>query len=129
MFDASNYMITVAEMGEFEETAAALLTPAEIEGLITFVSQHPDDGEIIPDTGGLRVLNWPACREDSPQVVYLFRDLNMPVYLIALLEPHESLEFTKSDKARMRAKVDEIISAQWDKQVSPLLAAAIKSSA
>lgn len=129
MFDASDYMITVAEMDEFAEAASKRLTPKEIEGLITYVSQHPDDGETIEDTGGLRVLNWPAWRDDGPQVVYLFRDLNMPVYLIALLNEDESLEFSDSDKARMRGTVDEIVAAQWTKQISPLIAAATKSSA
>lgn len=129
MFDASDYMITVAEMGEFADAAAQILTPSEIEGLITYVSQHPDDGKTIPDTSGLRVLNWPAWRDDGPQVIYLFRDLNMPVYLIALLNADETLNFTQSEKARMRATVGEIVGAQWAKQVSPLIAAATKSSA
>ena len=106
MFDASDYWITVVELEEFEEAAAKSLTPEEIEGLVTYVAQQPDDGEIIPDTGGLRALTWPACREDGPQVVYFFRDLNMPVYLITLLEAGEMEEFTSTDKARMRATVE-----------------------
>lgn len=129
MFDASDYMITVAEMGEFADAANEKLTPEELEGLITYVSQHPDDGETISDTGGLRVLNWPAWRDDGPKVVYLFRDLNMPVYLIALLGADESLEFTKEEKARMRATVNAIVTEQWAKQISPLIAAASKTSA
>ena len=129
VFDASDYWITVVELEEFEEAAAKSLTPEEIEGLVTYVAQQPDDGEIIPDTGGLRALTWPACREDGPQVVYLFRDLNMPVYLITLLEAGEMEEFTSTDKARMRATVGELIQAQWTEQISPLVAAALRSSA
>lgn len=52
MFDASDYWITVVELDEFEVAAAESLTPEEIEGLITYVAQQPDDGEVIPDTGG-----------------------------------------------------------------------------
>lgn len=130
MFDASDYWITVVELDEFEVAAAESLTPEEIEGLITYVAQQPDDGEVIPDTGGgLRSLAWPACRDDSPHVIYFFRDLNMPAYLVTVLAAGEPTDFTASDKARMRAKVDELINAQWAKQISPLIAAAIKSSA
>ena len=129
MFDASDYWITVVELEDFEEAAQRLLTPEEIEGLITYVARQPDDGSVIPDTGGLRCLAWPACREGGPQVVYFFRDLNMPVYLVALLEPGEELVFTNSEKARMRAMVGELIQAQWTEQISPLVAAALKSSA
>lgn len=129
MFDASDYWITVVELGEFEEAAALSLTPEEIEGLITYVAQQPDDGEVIPDTGGLRSLAWPACRDGGPHVIYFFRDLNMPVYLVTVLAAGEQANFTTSDKARMRAKVDELINAQWATQISPLIAAATKSSA
>lgn len=129
MFDASDYWITVVELEEFEAAAAEMLTPEENEGLITYVSQQPDDGEVIPDTDGLRVITWPACREGGPRVVYFFRDLNMPVYLIALLEPGEATNFTNSDKARMRAAVCELVQAQWSEQISPLVRAALKTSA
>ncbi len=129
MFDASDYWITVVELEEFESASSEILTPEEIEGLITYVSQVPDAGDIIAETGGLRMLPWPACRENGPQAVYFFRDLNMPVYLITVLQAGESTEFSSSDKARMRATVDELINTQWTEQVSPLVAAATKSSA
>ncbi len=128
VFEASKYWITVVELDEFVSTAAGLLTAEEIEGCITYVAQQPDDGDIIPDTGGLRVLSWPACREDGPKVVYLFRDLNMPVYLLAVVGADEAMEFTVTDKAQMRAKVDQIIDAQWEQQISPLVQAAINKS-
>lgn len=127
MFDASKYWITVVELEEFAEAAGQSLTPEEIEGLITYVAQQPDDGEIIAETGGLRALPWPACRENGPTVIYFFRDLNMPAYLVTVLEAGEPVEFTASDKARMRAKVDELISAQWFEQISPLVKAATNS--
>lgn len=129
MFDASDYWITVVELDEFVDAANEWLSPTEIEGLITYVSVRPHDGEVIQDTGGLRALSWPACGTDSPEVLYFFRDLNMPVYLVTVLPAGEAQKFTKTDKARMRAKVDELIMSQWAEQISPLLAAATKASA
>lgn len=129
MFDASNYWITVVELPEFERSASGLLTPEEVEGLITYVAGQPDDGDVIPDTGGLRALKWPAHGRNSPRVIYFFRDLNMPVYLVAVLGKGESTRFSKSDKAQMRVLVEELVREQWDAQVSPLVAAALRPTA
>lgn len=99
MFDASNYMITVAEMPEFLASAEEVLTNEEIEGLIAYVAQQPDDGRVLPDTGGIRSLKWPACRRRGARVIYYFRDLNMPVYLLTVLRPGERCRFNKAEKA------------------------------
>lgn len=126
MFDASNYLITVAEMPEFVESAAEILTEEEIEGLIAYVAQQPDDGRVISDTGGIRWLKWPACRRKGARVIYYFRDLNMPVYLLTVLKPGERVRFNKTEKARMRALVDDLVQQQWQSQVSPILSSALR---
>jgi hypothetical protein len=129
VFDASNYWITVVELPSFEEAAAGVLTDEEREGVIAYVAQKPDDGEIIPDTGGLRWLKWPACRPSGFKVVYYFRDLNMPAYLLAVLNPGERLRFTKTERAKMREVVDQLVDEQWKSQVTPLLAAVLRPGA
>lgn len=121
VFDASNYWITVVELPQFEASASAILTAEEIEGLIAYVAQKPDDGRVLLDTGGLRSLKWPACRRNGATLVYYFRDLNMPVYLLTVLEPGERCRFTKAEKAMMRALVDDIVAEQWRSQVAPLV--------
>lgn len=129
MFDASNYWITVVELPSFEEAVTGVLTDEERDGVIAYVAQQPDDGVIIPDTDGLRWLKWPACRRSGVKVIYYFRDLNMPAYLLAVLKPGEHLRFTKAEKAKMRALVKELVDQQWQSQVSPLLASVLPTSA
>jgi hypothetical protein len=126
VFDASNYLITVAEMPEFADAAPRILTDEEIDGLIAYVANEPDDGRVIPDTGGVRVLKWPACRRSGARVIYYFRDLNMPVYLLAVLFPGERCRFTKAEKAQMRALVEELVQQQWRSQISPILSSALR---
>lgn len=129
MFDASNYWITVVELPAFEDAAKGLLTPEEIEGFITYVSAHPDDGEVIPDTGGLRKLPWPAAKgRHGARIIYYFRDLNMPVYLLTALGPGERCRFSKQERAEMRALVDELVAQQWRSQVAPLVVASMRSN-
>lgn len=129
MFDAQNYLITVAEMPEFDKSASAILTEEEIEGLIAYVAQQPDEGRVIPDTGGIRIMKWPACRRRGARVIYYFRDLNMPVYLLTVLLPGERCRFNKADKARMRAMVEELVEQQWRSQVSPVLSSVFRPTA
>ena len=126
MFDASNYWITVVELPQFEEASAGVLTTEEIEGMIAYVAKQPDDGRIVPDTDGLRSLKWPACRRSGARVIYYFRDLNMPVYLLTVLRPGERCRFKKAEKAQMRALVEELVREQWRSQVSPFGTSALR---
>ena len=126
MFDASNYWITVVEVPSFLEAADAILTGEEIEGMIAYVAQRPDDGTVIADTGGVRFLKWPACRRHGARVIYYFRDLNMPVYLLTVLPPGERCRFTKSEKAQMLGRVEELVHEQWENQISPILSSSLR---
>jgi hypothetical protein len=53
VFDASEYWITVVELPAYEKTIEPLLTPEECEGIIAFLAQHPDEGTVLPNTGGV----------------------------------------------------------------------------
>ena len=117
MLGASEYWITVVELESFVRHADGHLTEDEVQGLITYLANHPDDGEMIPDTGGIRKIRWPA-RVNSTTggawVVYFFRDLNMPLYLLTAFGKGERIILSKDDKAALRAVVDEIIRDQWN---------------
>ena len=60
MFNAGAYRITIAELPSFEVDAKAIFTESEYENLILFLADHPDAGDLIPDTGGVRKLRWRA---------------------------------------------------------------------
>ena len=122
MFDASEYWITVVEMPAFEKATDGLLTSEELEGLITLLACHPDDGDIIPGTGGLRKIRWGARgkgKRGGARVIYYFRDLNMPLYLLTAFCKGEKIDLTKGEKAQMRDLVDKIVDAHWAKEINP----------
>lgn len=124
MFEASEYWITVVEMPSFDNDVKTHLTPEKLDGLIAFLARHPDEGAIIPDTDGLRKIIWGGRgdgNDSGAQIVYYFRDLNMPLYLIASIRRGERLRLTKAEKAKMRMLVSEIVDSQWSNQVSPLV--------
>lgn len=130
MFDASEYWITVVELPNYEADVAELLTPDQCDGLITFLARQPDEGEFIADTDGLRRLMWGGRgngKNGGAQIFYYFRDLNMPVYLVAAFPPSPRVKLTKAVKAQMRKTIGLIVESQWKNQVSPIVGRVLNS--
>jgi len=114
MFNAGAYGITIAELPLFEAEAKAVFTEPEYESLILFLADHPDAGDLIPDTGGVRKLRWRARgqgKRGGARVIYYFRDLNAPLYLLAVYAKGEKLNLTEAEKKQMRRLVDQIVNA------------------
>ena len=114
MFNAGSYGITIAELPLFEADAKVVFTEPEYESLILFLADHPDAGDLIPDTGGVRKLRWRARgqgKRGGARVIYYFRDLNAPLYLLAVYAKGEKLNLTEAEKKQMRRLVDYIVDA------------------
>lgn len=114
MFNAGAYGITIAELASFEAEARSVFTEPEYESLILFLAEQPDAGVLIPDTGGIRKLRWRARgqgKRGGARVIYYFRDLNVPVYLLAVYVKGEKLDLTEVEKRQMRRLIDRIVTA------------------
>jgi hypothetical protein len=126
MFCSSNYPITVAEFDEYARRADRYLGNDEHESLKSFLALHPDYGDSIPDTNGIRILRWPikaTTRTPPTRVVYFFRDLNMPLYLVAIYEKGERIPLNASWRREMASLVDRLIaqhSKVWAKVIGIL---------
>lgn len=132
MFDASDYWITVVQLGSFEKEARRILTPEEIEGLIAYLANHPDEGAVIPETGGLRKLRWAAHgrgKSGGARVIYYFRDLNMPLYLLTVYGKGEKLNLSQREKSDMRKLTDALVVKYWSREVSPRVRGLMKPTA
>jgi hypothetical protein len=105
-------MITVAEVQGFATDADEVLSSEEREALTDFLAFNPLAGEVIPDTDGVRRLKWPAAsqgRRSGARVIYFFRDLNMPVYLLALYRKGERMILSELEKREIRRLVNELV--------------------
>ena len=51
-------MLTVIETPVFLRYAAKVWDETEREAFITWLAEHPDAGDVIPATGGLRKVRW-----------------------------------------------------------------------
>jgi mRNA-degrading endonuclease RelE of RelBE toxin-antitoxin system len=122
VFEASEYWITVVELPGFSRAAGGILTPDEIDGLTLYLANNPDEGDVIPGTGGLRKLRWAAKgkgKRGGARVIYYFRDLNMPLYLLTLYGKGEKIALTAGEKREAQRLVEGIVRAHWESQVEP----------
>lgn len=51
-------MLTVIETPVFLRYAAKVWDETEREAFFTWLAEHPDAGDVIPATGGLRKVRW-----------------------------------------------------------------------
>jgi hypothetical protein len=122
VFDASDYWITIVELGNFRKSVDGLLSDEEVEGLIAYLSKHPDEGAIMPDTGGVRKLRWATQgrgKRGGARIIYYFRDLNMPLYLLTAYGKGEKINLKQREKADMRKIVEALVKRHWGNQVAP----------
>jgi mRNA-degrading endonuclease RelE of RelBE toxin-antitoxin system len=121
MFEATEYWITVVALKNFDRSIDGLLTEDEFAGLVTYLANHPDSGAVIPETGGIRKLRWGARgrgKSGGARIIYYFRDLNMPLYLLTAYGKGEKIDLSKAEKTAMRLIVDEIVQQQWKNDVA-----------
>ena len=50
--------MTVVETERFLKDARPLMPESERAGLVAFIAAHPEAGNVIPETGGVRKLRW-----------------------------------------------------------------------
>ncbi len=119
MLGAGVYPITIAEMRNYTKDADRYFESDEHERLKTYLALHPESGDVLPETNGVRTLHWPIkkpAKGPTARVAYYFRDLNMPLYLLALYKPGERIPLDSDLKEQMRVLVEELVgehSRQW----------------
>jgi hypothetical protein len=112
MFAAKDYLITIVELKSFQHEADCIFTEEEREALADFIASNPDSGVIIPGSGGVRKLRWRAGgrgKRGGARVIYYFRDLNMPVFLLAVYAKGEKLNLTMAERNAMQRLVDDLV--------------------
>lgn len=112
MLGAGIYPITLAEMGSYSRDADEYFENEEHERLKEFLALHPESGDVLPGTKGVRKLRWPIKNYGygrGASVIYYFRDLNMPLYLLALYRQGETIILNAAVKEELATLVDGLV--------------------
>ena len=94
-------MQTIVELPEFFNRADRLLTPDEKVGVINFLASHPQSGELIQGTGGIRKLPWSAKgkgKSGGIRVIYYFHSDAVPLFLLTVFGKAERANISKAER-------------------------------
>lgn len=106
-FKAEAHRIRMLLTREFRAQAILGLTYEQRTGLYNYVSANPDKGRPIRGVPGLRSIEWCASNfiDGRARVVYYFRDLNMPLLYLSLVEKTTRIRFSATELRQMEEEI------------------------
>lgn len=99
-------MQTVVETSVFARRAEKLLTQAEHSDLISYLAKHPEAGDEIVGTGGVRKVRYAAMgkgKSGGVRVIYYFYDHDIPIYALLIYGKNERADLTAEQRKAVAA--------------------------
>ncbi|MDN3590612.1 type II toxin-antitoxin system RelE/ParE family toxin [Methylobacterium adhaesivum] len=112
LFKAEAHPIRILAARSFTRAASAIFSQEELTGFANFIGANPAYGKVIPGTSGLRKARWKAKgsgKRGGARVIYFFRDLNMPILLLAVYAKNERANLCKKQLDEIESKIEGII--------------------
>lgn len=104
-------ILTVVETAAFARRAEKLLTSDEYEEMMLFLALHPESGDEMQGTGGVRKVRFRAKgrgKSGGVRIIYYFYDNENPVFAIFLYAKNEQVEMTPEQKKHVTAFAESI---------------------
>ncbi len=98
-------MQTIVELPEFTRRSAALVSESEKQRIINYLAAHPDTGNILQGTGGIRKFRWSAGNKGKSggvRVIYYYHNKTMPLFILSVFSKSEKANLTKSERNELR---------------------------
>ena len=98
--------ITIAETQGFGRAAAKIWSEAELTALIDHLAHNPEDGDVIPGTGGVRKLRWGKAgvgKRGGARVIYFYYQQDCPLYLLLAYAKAQASDLTPDEKKAVAA--------------------------
>ena len=100
--------ITVAETHIFRRQAEKIWSDAELSVLVDHLAHNPEDGDLIPGTGGIRKIRWGKAgtgKRGGLRVIYFYHNADMPLYLLLAYAKAQATDLTQDEKRTLTALV------------------------
>lgn len=101
----------ITELPSFTKKAELIFNSAELVGLREFIRQHPERGDMIPSTGGLRKLRWASGgkgKRGGARAIYYYHIAGFHIYLMACYAKNEQEDLRPEVKKQLSAFVKQI---------------------
>ena len=107
--------ITVLQLPKFKAEATELIGTYGIEAVADYLIDHPNAGDVIPGSGGIRKLRWAAKgkgRRGGARIIYLYLVIAARVYLIRCYAKNVKTDLTADEKKQLRQMAAHLKGAQ-----------------
>ncbi len=107
--------ITVLQLPKFKVEATELIGADGIEAIAVYLIDHPDAGDVIPGSAGVRKLRWAAKgkgKRGGARIVYLYLVVAACVYLIRCYAKNVKTDLTADEKKQLRQIAAQLKGAQ-----------------
>jgi len=112
-------MIAVVETEEFLADVKGVLSEDEHDALILYVALHPEAGDLIPETGGLRKLRWAAKgkgKRGGSRVIYYFHNIDVPLFLMAIFAKNIQTDLSTQQRAALTRQL-RALKSDWKEKI------------
>jgi len=96
---------TVAETPLFSRQAKEVWDESEREAFVDFIARNPDEGDLIPETGGVRKIRWGrpgSGKRGGARVVDFYHRRDRPLYLLMVYAKARQENLTADEKQAVR---------------------------
>ena len=101
--DASE--ITVLQLPKFKIEATEIVGAEGIEAVATYLIEHPEAGDVIPGSGGVRKLRWAAKgkgKRSGARIIYLYVTIFARIYLLRCFAKNVKTDLTAAETKELR---------------------------
>lgn len=94
-------MQTIVELPEFIRTSEGLFSDEEKRSLINYLATHPQSGDLIRGTGGIRKLRWAIQgkgKSGGARVIYYYHNETIPLFLLTAFGKNEKANISPAER-------------------------------
>ena len=97
--------ITVFQLSKFKTEATELIGTDGIDAVAVYLIEHPEAGDVIPGSGGVRKLRWAAKgkgKRGGSRIIYVYIVVAASIYLLRCYAKSVKTDLTADEKKELR---------------------------
>ena len=103
--------ITVLQLPKFKAEAEGLIGADGIEAVAVYLGDHPNAGDVIPGSGGIRKLRWAAKgkgKRGGARIIYAWIVIAARIYLLRCYAKNVKADLTANEKKELQKIVTHL---------------------
>jgi hypothetical protein len=111
MMEKPKAPVTVVETPLFLRQADGIWSEEERTEFVDFIATHPEDGDIVQDTGGVRKIRWKrqgTGKRGGVRVLYFYYNESAPLFLLMAYTKAEQKDVSPEGKRTLTKMAADI---------------------